>query len=326
MLNSILKLFSFTSEPIEEELKLLIEQSIELTVKGTDPRLSQVSGYKKKLQNSVKAALEYIDDIVEAMHSPLEIGRRQFASDPQVHAFFGSANDIAGMIKRDRDIKNHLYKSVSEDGYIYLGMATRVETKNVLARKLVNGIVKKDVKRTAVNFSGHRFVDPSNNENELRKKIKERVFMTLIQASLVNLIKIKDLKHDLEEQKSLLNSKLRNYKKQALGLEPINYSENKNNIGLDELKTELAEIEKKLAHMSTNIVTLDQYIEIINEVMNNPGEYLIVNNSSIRMTRMNYTATLKDEDTGENIIFTDFQANQNRVIGRLIKISRDELQ
>ena len=44
------------------------------------------------------------------------------------------------------------------------------------------------------------------------------------------------------------------------------------------------------------------------------------------MTRMNFTATLNDEDPGEEIDFTDFQANQNRVIGRLVKITRDELR
>ena len=88
----------------------------------------------------------------------------------------------------------------------------------------------------------------------------------------------------------------------------------------------LIDIEAKLKHISTNIVTLDQYIDVISEVMENPSNYLKAEKSSIRMTRMNFTATLNDEDPGEEIVFTDFRANQNRVIGRLVKITRDELR
>jgi len=326
MFNFIRNIFSSSNEQIDDDLKRLISNSIELTIKGTDPRLSQVSRYKKKLQNPIKVALEYIDRIVEAMSPPIKIGRRQYASDSQVHAFFGSASDIADLTKHDKDIKNYLYNNINEDEYIYLGMAMRLTTKNVFASKLVNDIVKKDVKRTAVNFSEHRFVDPRSDELELKKKIKERVFMTLIQAALVNLVGIKDQKHELEEQRSLLNAKLRNYKKQALGFEPGKHSEYKEDTSLEKLNTELTEIENTLSHISTNVVTLEQYIDIINEVMQNPNNYLTAENSSIRVTSMNYTATLKDEDPGKEIVFTDFRANQNRIIGRLIKISRDELR
>ena len=98
------------------------------------------------------------------------------------------------------------------------------------------------------------------------------------------------------------------------------------NISFKNLNSELSEIEANLKHISTNIVTLDQYIDVINEVMENPSNYLKAENSSIRMTRMNFTATVNDEDPGEEIVFTDFQANQNKVIGRLVKISRNELR
>lgn len=326
MLKFIRNLFSISHDQIDDELKNLIDTSIELTVKGTDPRLAQVNGYKKKLQNPIKIALQYIDNIVEEMQPPVEIGRRQYASDPQVHAFFGSAGEIANLVKHDRDIKEHLYRSVNHDGYLYLGMAMNMYEKNVLASKLIKGIVKKDVKRTAVNFSEHRFVEPSDNEQDLKRKIKERVFMTLIQASLIKLVGIKDQKHELEEQRSLLNAKLRNYKKQALGLEPVKHSDNDEDISFEKLNSELADIEAKLKHISTNIVTLDQYIDVISEVMENPSNYLKAEKSSIRMTRMNFTATLNDEDPGEEIVFTDFRANQNRVIGRLVKITHDELR
>ena len=318
--------FSSSDKQIDESLKQLIDKSIDLTVKGTDPRLSQVSGHKKKFQDSIKHALLYIDNIIEQMHPPLEISRQQYAANPQVNAFFGTANDIKDLFQHNRDVSKYMYKSISDDEFIYLGMAMSLTTRNVLARKQVSGIIKKDVKRTAVSFSEHRLVDPCDSEVELRRKIKERVFMTLIQASLVKLIGIKDQKHELEEQRSLLMAKLRNYKKQALGLETGINPSTYENFSFKKLNSELSEIEANLKHISTNIVTLDQYIDVINEVMDNPSNYLKAENSSIRMTRMNFTATLNDEDPGEEIVFTDFQANQNKVIGRLVKISQNELR
>jgi len=326
MFSIVRKFFSTSHEQIDDELQQSIDNAIDITINGTDPRLAQIRGYKKKLKNSVKIALRHIDKIVEDMHPPLEINRRQYAADPQVHAFFGSASDIEDIFRRDRGIKEFLYRSVSNNEFLYLGMAMRMSTKNVLARKLVRGIEKKDVKRTAVNFSEHRLVEPCDSEQDLRSKIKERVFMTLIQACLIRLVSIKDQKHELEEQRSLLKAKLRNYKNQALGLEPVSRSSVDDKISFEGLKSELTEIESALKHISTNIVTLDQYLDVINEVMEHPTNYLKAENSSIRVTRMNFTTSLKEEDPGNDIVFTDFQANENNVVGRLAKISRNELK
>ena len=271
MFKIIRNIFSSSNDITNSELEQSIDKAIILTIQGTDPRLSQISGYKKKLRNSIKNALLYIDNIVEQMHSPLEISRQQYAANSQVNAFFGAASDIKDLFQHDREIKNYLYKSISDDDFIYLGMAMSLTKRNVLASKQVAGIIKKDVKRTAVSFSEHRLVDPSDSEKNLRNKIKERVFMTLIQASLVKLVGIKDQKHELEEQRSLLKAKLRNYKKQALGLETGIHSSTDEKISFDKLNSELSEIEANLKHISTNIVTLDQYIDVIKEVMENPS-------------------------------------------------------
>ena len=326
MLNIIKNFFSNNSNLEDDQSIQLVEHAIDLTVDGTDPRLHQLSGYRKKLRHSVKIAMQFVNEIVEEMHPPLEISRNHYVADPQVRAFFGSASDIDGLFKNSRELNEYLYHTVTNDEFIYLGMAMNLSIKNVLARKVVNGILKTDVKRTAVNFSDNRLVDPSESEASLREKIKERVFMALVQSSLMKLISVKDQKHELEEQRSLLNAKLRNYKKQALGIEPRMDSSEDNSISIETLRTELAEIENSLKHLSTNILTLDEYLEIINNVMENASSYIKAENSSIRVTKMNFAATENDDEPSEDIFYTNFETIERKVAGRLIKVARNEIK
>ena len=94
----------------------------------------------------------------------------------------------------------------------------------------------------------------------------------------------------------------------------------------EQLKEKLDEIENKLKESVTNIATLDQFLEIIGSVMADPEAYIRVENSSIQLTRMNLISSLKDEDPGEEIIYTTFKRNDEKdAIGRLLKVPYTEL-
>ncbi len=316
MLSLLQTIFASSHKHADDEYERIIDLAINMTVEGTDPRLKLIRSYKKRLRDSVEIAVKYVIEVVETMQTPLEMSRSAFAADAQVNAFFASANELEHEISINQSVREFVARSVgNSDDYLYLGMAMSLTE-----------IIQHDVARTAINFSEHRFVDPSDSELNLRRKIKQRVFMNLVQCALAELIKIKDRKQELESQRILLRAKLRNIKHQALGLEPLTDAITDENINREKLETELAEIERTLKETAASIETLDQYLEIISNVMANPKNHIRVENTAIRLNRMNFATSPNDEDPGEEIIYTDFESSEpKKIAGRLIKYPRAEL-
>lgn len=327
MLSLLQSIFASSHKQHDDEFERIIDLAIDMTVEGTDPRLKVIRRYKKRLRDSVEIAVKYVIEVVDAMPAPLEISRSTFAADAQVNAFFASANELQQEISVNKQVREFIAGSVgSSDDYLYLGMAMNMAKKNVFVPVLKGEVIQKEVARTAVNFSEHRFVDPSDNEFSLRRKIKERVFITLVQCALAKLIRIKDKKQELESQRILLRAKLRNLKHQALGLEPLTDASTDENISHEKLEAKLAEIECTLKETAASVETLDQYLEIISGVMADPKNHIRVENSAIRLTRMNFFASLNDEDLGEEIIYTQFEPSEGEtVIGRLVKYPFSDL-
>ena len=327
MLHLLRNIFTSTYNQRDKRYEHIINLAIELTIDGTDPRLRAVSAYKKKLRYSIETAVEYVIEVIDAMHDPLELSRSGFATNPQVNAYFASAKELEEMIVINPSVREFLVKSMRNNNeYLYLGMGMNKEQKNVFAPELKGEIVHKEVSRTVVNFSEHRFVDPSKSNKTLRRKLKERIFMAIVQCALEKLIEIKDKKQSLEQQRILLNAKLRNLKHHALGIEPFTKIEGHARFSRKELEAKLAEIEKNLKATSASIQTLDQYLEIINHVMANPMDYLKIDNSSTRLTSMNFLASPTDEDPGEEIFYTDFKIHDGKtVVGRIVKFPISDL-
>ncbi|NNC68722.1 MAG: hypothetical protein HKN83_11885 [Gammaproteobacteria bacterium] len=320
-------IFASSHKHADDEYERIIDLAINMTVERTDPRLKLIRSYKKRLRDSVEIAVKYVIEVVETMQTPLEMSRSAFAADAQVNAFFASANELEHEISINQSVREFVARSVGKsDDYLYLGMAMSLTKKNVFVPVLKGEIIQHDVARTAINFSEHRFVDPSDSELNLRRKIKQRVFMNLVQCALAELIKIKDRKQELESQRILLRAKLRNIIHQALGLEPLTDAITDENINREKLETELAEIERTLKETAASIETLDQYLEIISNVMANPKNHIRVENTAIRLNRMNFATSPNDEDPGEEIIYTDFESSEpKKIAGRLIKYPRAEL-
>lgn len=327
MLELLRKIFASPQQSQDRERDKIIDLAIDLTITGTDPRLRSLRAYKKRLRAAIEVAVAYVDKVVEEMPPPIELSANAFAINPQINAYFASAQELRDEISNNQQLRTFARQLVeTKDDYIYLGLAMEMAQKKIFVPALVGEVVQREVARTAVNFSGHRYVDPSSSEQKLRRKIKERVFMTLVECALEELTQTKQQKLVLQQQRSILRAKLAQLKCHALGLEPFTQSIKHIEIDYEKLETRLAETEESLEKITASVTTLDEYLELVKVVMANPTNYINVENTSLRLTRMNLLASKIDEDPGEEIIYTYFTSSSGKkVVGRLIKLPRIEL-
>lgn len=65
----------------------LINAATDRLVDATDSRLRGYGNYRKQLRRSVKTAVVYIINMIEALPPPVEISRSTFSSDPRLQLF-----------------------------------------------------------------------------------------------------------------------------------------------------------------------------------------------------------------------------------------------
>jgi hypothetical protein len=263
-----------------------IERAIDIVVEQTDPRLRFVRGFRRKLRKPVVRSLVYVDDLVTRIPGPFEISRKAYGSDPQVNALFGSADDIETLFARSKMLQE-FFRDTPGCGRVCVPLAMQRQEKRILGMALSGDIVRRDVVRTAVNFSGHRLgIVCAENEAELRSKLKWRGIHSLAVTALENITSLKTRTAGLEEERALLGKKLRDVQAQHSGLDalaglPSEYSQEQ-----QALKQRLEDTGKKLQEARTGVATLVDYLDQVTQVLNHPSRYLRVRRNSVTVDRM----------------------------------------
>ena len=177
MLERIKLLFHKASSRDDQPDESVIVAAIERVVDGTDPRLRLIGGYRRKLRKAVTRALAYTHRLVETIPPPVEMGRKTFVKDPHVYAFFASVERLQEVFSHSiplTEFFQHPENTALNECYAFLVMEK--EEKRVFGVELEGEIVKRDVPRIAINFSGHRLIAPGATEAATRQELRERAF------------------------------------------------------------------------------------------------------------------------------------------------------
>ncbi len=198
----------------------LIEMAIEHTVDGTDPRLRAFPGYAKRLREPIIQAIDHVIALVEAIQVPIEATAANHAHDPRLGALFASGTTMLETLARDATLTDFLQgaEGWQATGVHALLLAERVE-RNILGMELVGEQVQREVAQVAVSFAGHRLIEPSATEAELRRQLRHRAFDALLAMALTRITEMKVERADLTRQRDLLRRRLSTLERGGWGFE-----------------------------------------------------------------------------------------------------------
>jgi len=263
-----------------------IERAIDIVVEQTDPRLRFVRGFRRKLRKPVVRSLVYVDDLVSRIPGPFEISRKAYGTDPQVNALFGSADDIEALFASNKMLQD-FFRDTPGCDRVCVPLAMMRREKRILAMALSGDMVRRDVARTAVNFSGHRLgIVCAESEAELRGKLKWRGIHTLAVTALEDITRLKSRTAELEEQRALLKMKLRDVQAQHSGLDAVAGAPSGDSQEQQALEQRLEDTAQKLQQARTGVATLVDYLDQVCQVLNHPSRYLRVRRNSVTVDRM----------------------------------------
>ncbi|TCT24139.1 hypothetical protein EDC35_101459 [Thiobaca trueperi] len=263
----------------------LVQAAIERTVDHTDARLRLLPGYRRRLREPVIQAIRHVGRLVDETPAPILVGRAEFAADPRLAALFVSANE---MLERLAGETAGLHaRAERRPARITALLLVERSEKHILGMDLVNGLVQREVAQIAVNFNGHRLLEPSASECKTRRHLKRRAFDHLLALARIRLAEIRAERADLLHQRDALSHRLTGRHATRLS-EPA------------ALRAGLDRIARELAIRGEGGSVLRAHLEIVAGLLGQAAQQLWVEDLSLHLDPMNIRR--HPQDSGARLI------------------------
>lgn len=303
-------------------------EAIESVVDGTEPKIRYVPSYKKQLEKSVIKSLSYVDKLIDNIPAALDINRRNFAANPQVHAYFASFNEIEDIFSNSPELNlffNDIDNIEQEQAYALLCM-TR-EEKTIMGMELQNDILRREVMQTAVNFSEHKVMSPAASEKEIRDGLKKCIFDGLITNALQKLLGLKSQYRELQEQQCSLQSRLRSRQAQGGGLSNLLTSSYKVDSQCEVIIEKIAETENKIKNISPQWELPRYYIKQVKKILDHPEQFIRLETLSVKLNNMGIKISDNSNQDADLIPLDELTiANVLKRIIVIVRYPRNEMQ
>ncbi len=186
--------------PLDHATQALVDRAVDTV----EPLLKTLPGYGRKLAPPVRHAFDYCERLALAIPGPIPITRSAFASEPLVHALFGSADDIGTMLGRSQCVRTHL---VNIDGLVagqccaLLGM--RHHEKAGFGAGLTGQVLRTDEPQRTLYFTDHTLAEPSPDLAAAHRRLARVMFDGLLKGFVAHVAEVRAERRQLREEQAL---------------------------------------------------------------------------------------------------------------------------
>ena len=282
----------------DRQLAEMVESVIRLS-----PRLRLAPHCQRRLEAAVGTALEYLGGLVASQVAAREASPAAWASDPCIHAFFGSPDDVSKVVSQSGPLRTLFKRQASlQEAWAVLGMA--LDERRTLGVAQEGDATRQDVLLTTVSFSDHQLRICAADEIALKEEIVRRMVDQLALEGLGRIAADDSRREDLEKERALLATRLRLLERQQTGMRSVVGSAAGADAGARaRLRKEMEENDRGLASLGTRSETLERQLDHICEVFAEPVPLLQVSKRQVRLSRMNVVLDASAGEAGELVEF-----------------------
>ncbi len=290
-----------------------LSQAVEHVVDETYTRLRLLPGYARRLKGPLATTFRYIDGLVEAVPEAVPCCRSAFSDDPRVNAFFVNPRHLQEVFSCSAQVRD-LLDAHPETDECWALLCMRKEERKQLGMSLVGDAVRRDVMQTAVSFTDHQIIAPGGSEAEARGSLKCCIFNGLLGYVRKRADDARTGNMKLEIRRKSLRSRLR----QA--------APGQGGESVKELQKKIDDLELELVQVTPRLSSLEDHLDFVADVLDNPAQYLNGCASSIRLSRLG----IKHEGGGDSLgnevpLYQIRVASHSPRIGALVRFPRTEL-
>lgn len=295
----------------------LVNEAIERAVDGTDPWLRGLTGYRRKLRPAVVHAIDHVVALTSGLQPPLELSREAYGSDQYLRLFFISSEQMAGVLRADPALKAYRDAATHAGRAAWALLVMACEQRRAFGVDLLGDTIVRDVAQITVSMADHRLLDPAADPAETRRLLMRRAFDHLLTLALARIAALQDVREDLMRRRTLLQAK-----HDALERSGWGFSETGGEApGQDaELHRQLEEIEKQLLDLGGDDRYLEEYLDILIDVLANAEHQLWAQPLALIVDRMGIRRNVPSEDAPELLLSELHNTAGRHLVARMVMI------
>lgn len=192
------------SPPLDDVLRARIDQA----AAAIDPRIRQLGTHEKILAPAVTQAWDYCERLALAIPGPFAVAHAAFASDPLVHALFGSADDVNRMLATSQGVREYLAGHPLETHFFaLLGMRRKIAAG--YGMRLAGEMVRGDEPVKTLSFGDHTLGEMGASLDEVQGRLARTMFDSLLQGLLPTVEELRQERIALQEDLALTRVRVR---------------------------------------------------------------------------------------------------------------------
>lgn len=304
-----------------------VQWALDKAITLTNPRLKLLPDCKQRLAPAVENTINYLREQATELPAVHTLSARTWSSDPSLRAFFVAPSDIPAVLGRSENLRTLFDKFPDlDEACVVLGMAFKEQ--RVFGMALHGEMVQRDVAQNSVSFSDHRARLCGRDEARLRRLIGAEVFEYLVAHALAEIGEDRNERRELQENRALIRARLRLLQQHGPGLGAMFGEAPAAKSEQERLAAELAENERQLEAMGGSDAILENELESLMAVLNNPEEHLRFKSKQLRLDAMNTVLEESAADEAATVNFSVAELHGTPPISRafvLARVARTEL-
>ncbi|MGE5386192.1 MAG: hypothetical protein ACM3SV_09945 [Betaproteobacteria bacterium] len=250
-----------------------VQKALERVATLIDPLMRSAPGFEKKLAKPLAQALEYCDGLVAGLPGPIDIDRQSFASDPMVHAFFATADDIARTLGENRAVREYLTSGDSWDSeFLFAMLGARRQMKKTLGMAMEGGMVRSDVPVEYLYFSDHTVTAPGATLEASREGLRQAGLDSLLKSFRWHLNALRNERQALRDDRDLERDRINVLRSSPADAELVAHTRR-----LDELDNRLRKI--------ADLLQPEQLVDALADFLATPATALRLEPLSVKVDR-----------------------------------------
>ncbi|GAB3444230.1 hypothetical protein [Massilia solisilvae] len=267
------------------------------------PQLRTLRQAEARLAPAVGTAVRYLVGLAREVPQVREASAAAWASDPCIHAFFASPDDVAPAFSRSEDLRAFFdhYPDLPE-AYALLGMA--MTEKHILGVALEGDTMRRDVIQETISFSDHQVRVCGRTELELRQEIVRRLVDQLALEGMTRFAADQERRGELEKDQALLRTRLQLLERQGVGVRvALGDEERASEAEMERLRQQMADNGRELEALGMRAETLERQLGHLCAVLSEPAAHIYVERKSVRLNKMNVVLSPNSSEAGDDITF-----------------------
>jgi hypothetical protein len=261
-----------------------LDATIEFVVDRVNPRLRLASDYKQRLGPAIERFILFAREQVSRLPPAHEATPGAWVDDPDLHAFFATAEDMVELVSRCAKVKKFFRDHPGAESVSGL-LGMRVEVKQVFGAELQGDVVRQDVAQQTVSFTDHGINLVAADEPSLRQALVRVLGEQVLIEAVADINRAQARLKQLRDERSLLASQLRVL--QSRGGAGALWSDAEHAESLSAAKAALEARDRELRAAGGGAGALDRQLDMLAKLITDPRSAVQSELRTVRLNRLN---------------------------------------